>query len=453
MSIVLFLIIFATLSIGYLILGYFASKDIKTTTDYFLAGRDLGTISVTFSLIATQLGGGMLLGTSQQAYSVGWYGIMYTLGMCIGFLILGCGLASKLQKMQVATTAEIFKVKYKSNTLKLVASLLSIATLFGIVIAQIIASKTLLVGMGINQEWIFLVFWAFVIGYTMIGGLKAVVITDVFQVWFIILLFGALFLYCLFTESASFFTWSSLVAQQQTFASATITNATLFGALAMPALFSLIEQDLAQRFFAARTSKIAALSALFASGFLLLFSVIPIYFGMKANILGIFVPAGGSPLIPFLESFASNFVVVLAVCAIIAAITSTADSLLCAVSSNVAQDFDFSWTGIKNKVTLSQLITGIIGVIGIAASYVMPSDIIGILIGSYEISVCCLLVPLLFAYFRNNVKTESAYGAIICGFFGFIIFRFIKTPIPRELTSLMLSFAGYTIGTKTLFWK
>ena len=52
-------------------------------------------------------------------------------------------------------------------------------------------------------------------------------------------------------------------------------------------LAALAEQDLAQRFFAARTKKIATLSALLTGGFMILFALVPIYFGMQAKLLGL----------------------------------------------------------------------------------------------------------------------------------------------------------------------
>ena len=209
MNSALFLSIFSVLAIIYFFIGLYASKNIKNNSDYFLASRDLGLWPVTFTLIATQLGGGMLLGTAERAYSIGYWGILYTLGMSLGFLMLGLGFAAKLRSLNVATTAELFETKYHSPSLKKIASLLSITTMCGILVAQVIASKTLLAGLDIHNEYIFLIFWAFVIIYTMVGGLKAVVFTDVAQVWVIILVFGGIFLYSIFTEPSSFFTFTS----------------------------------------------------------------------------------------------------------------------------------------------------------------------------------------------------------------------------------------------------
>lgn len=447
MSITLFLIVFGILSIGYLLLGFIASKNIKTTTDYFLAGRNLGLGAVTFTLIATQLGGGMLLGTAQEAYLVGLSGILYTLGMAIGFLLLGSGLASRMQQLQISTTAELFEKRYASSTLKQIASLLSVITLCGILVGQIVAAKGLLAGLGITNEFVFIGFWLFVIAYTMLGGLQAVVITDIFQVIFIIAVFTGIFLYSIWLDPSSL---NALFASDNTnlFTTPAISESFLIGTLLMPILFSLIEQDLAQRFFAARSQRIAGGSALLAAGFLLLFSLIPIYFGMQAKLLNLPVAPGASPLMPVIEYFTNEFMVILALCGILAAITSTADSLLCAISSNIAQDFNVSWVGIKNEITLSQTLTCIIGMSALTASYFMPSNVITILVGSYEISVCCLFVPLIIAYFKQNLNKYAAYGAVIGGLSMFILVRlYYPLGIPRELMSLGTSAVGYWIGS------
>lgn len=453
MNATLFLSIFSALGLFYFFIGLYAAKNIKTNNDYFLAGRDLGLWPVIFTLIATQLGGGMLLGTTEKAYTIGYWGILYTLGMSLGFLLLGLGFAAKLQSLNVATTAELFQTKYDSINLKKVASLLSIATMCGILIAQVVASRTLLLGLNINNEIIFLLFWAFVIIYTMVGGLKAVVVTDTAQVWVIILVFGAIFIYSLLTEPASFFSFSSLINAQHNFSRDEISTSSLIATISLPALFSLIEQDLAQRFFAARTQRIAALSAIGSSIILLALSLIPIYFGMKARLMNVPLPAGASPLIPVIEILTNEYVVIFAVCGIIAAITSTADSLLCAISSNIAQDFDFSFLGIKNQLTVSKLVTLITGIVALTASYIVPQDIIYILISSYEISVSCLLVPLLYSYFADNLNKNAAIGSIIFGLIGFIFFRLYPIMLPKEIAAIFLSFIGYHLGNQIVSKK
>lgn len=443
MDIILFFTVFTLLGILYTLIGLAASRNISTNTDYFLAGKDLGLWQLVFTLLATQIGGGMLLGTAQEAYNFGLYGFTYTIGMSLGFVLLGFGFAQKLQSLNVSTTAELFQTRYKSIILKKIASLLSIATMSGIVIGQIIGSKKLLLSLGLENELLFILFWVFTIWYTMAGGLKAVVWTDTVQIIFILVLFGGLFGYCLWMNPSSLQVLYNV--PQNVFGTVELSGATLSATLLMPLLFSLIEQDLAQRFFAARTSEIAKLGSFLSAFGLLAFSAIPIYFGMQAKITGLMIPNNASPLIPYISSFTHDFILVLAACAIIAAITSTADSLLCAIGSNLGQDFDFSYLPL-NPVQRSRVITMLIGISTLSASYFVSPNIIGILISSYELSVSCLFIPLIFCYFSNNVRKNAAFGGVIGGFIGFIGFRIIPIIIPKELATLILSLIGYLLG-------
>lgn len=440
----LFLVAFCTLAVFYLAIGLYASKDVSNTTDYFLAGRSLGIPSVMFTLIATQLGGGLLLGTAQEAYNVGLYGIMYTLGMGIGFLILGFGLASRLQSLGVNTTAELFETKYGSTTLKKIASLLSIITLSGILIAQIVGSKSFLLSIGFDNQIVFLCFWSFTIFYTMMGGLKAVILTDIAQVALIIFIFSSLFLYSIFTNPTSL----PQVLNSNFSTDPNVFNTrTLISTLIMPILFSLIEQDLAQRFFASRSAFVARISALGAGILLLLFSFIPIYFGMYARISSISIPFGANPLMPIIGFIGGGTMFILSACAIIAAINSTADSLLCAIASNLAQDFSLL-RSIRSSLKRSQLITLLIGILAIIASYCVPGTIISILIHSYELSVYTLFIPLIACYFLPRVRYNAALYSVITSSLLLVLFFFWQPPIHEALLIFSCSAAAYWYGNK-----
>lgn len=446
MNITLFLSIFSLLGVVYFILGLRASKRVTTDTDYYVAGRSLGIWQITCNLIATQLGGGMLLGTAAIAYTSGYYGIMYTLGMCIGLFLLAAGIASRLQQFKVTTTAQLFETQYNSSALKQIASLLSIITFFGILIAQVVGFKSLLAGVGLTTPWIVAIFWLSVVAYTMLGGLRAITINDMVQLGIITTVFGGIFIYALSQDPTSLFSCTSIVERQKLFSSTESPQA-LFATVLMPALFSLFQQDLAQRFFASRSKAVATMSALNAGIFLLIFSLIPIYFGMQAKILNLPVAPGANPLIAMLGSYTNDLIFSLVLCAIVAAIISTADALINAISANITQDFKIAdRCAIKNRLGLSKIVTGIIGVSALIASYFVPQNIIGLIIDSYEISVSCLLVPLLFCYFRPQVKKEAAWGAIIAGFTGFILFRIYPLAVPKEILTLVLSLAGYWVG-------
>jgi len=442
---ILFLSIFIALGIGYLILGVLVSRGIKTKEDYFLAGRKLGLFPLTFTLIATQIGGGMMLGTAAQSYNIGYFGIFYTLGICLGFLFLGLGLAAKLRSYNVETTAQLFEVKYKSIFLRKVASVLSVLTLFGILGAQVIALRSVLLALGLENEIVFLCFWLFIIAYTVIGGLRAVAFTDTFQIIFLLIVFIILFISNLLGEPSSFFGIKSFLLRQKFFSREGLNFLILFPVIFNPMMFSFIEQDLAQRFFSAKTKKSAGISAIIASIALLIFSFVPVYFGMKAKLNNIVLFVGANPLVAIVSKLSSSLFLSLVVCALAAALTSTAASLLCAISSNICQDFDFSSFGVKNKLKFSKIVTFIVGILAVFVAY-FSDDIISILIQSYELSISCLFVPIFLCYFKKSLTKTSAGLSIILGFLGFILFRIYPISFPKELAALFLSFGGYVIG-------
>ncbi len=439
----LFSILFGLATL-YLSIGIWASQKVKTLKSYFLADRNLGVFTLTLTLVATQLGSGMLLGTSQKAYQIGFYGIFYTVGMSIGFIILGCGLASKMRSLNIATTAEIFETHYGSVTLKHFASILSIITLWGILIAQITASKMLFLSLGLDDPYVLGCFWLFLIFYTMLGGLGSVVIIDAIQVILIITVFTFLCFKSLPMSAKKMSDPKLLTKIQNYYFSKKIQLTDLLPTLFMPTLFSLIEQDLAQRFFAAKTRLTATISAFFASAMLISFSCVPLFFGILAKIKKVSIPAGAEPLIPIIAKVASKSLFILAICGIIAAITSTADSLLSAISSNIVQDFETLLPMEHQKLRVSRLICFSTGVLALIASYFITGDIIFILVNSYRVSVICLFIPTIIAYFISNLSAKAAWSSIVCGLIGFVAtILYIKNPILKDIVPLTCSLFGY----------
>ncbi|MBD3231234.1 hypothetical protein GF322_01075 [Candidatus Dependentiae bacterium] len=441
MDISLFMTIFLGMGIFYLILGLWVSRGIKTTQDFFLAGKNLGLFYLTFTLVATQIGGGTLLGTSAESYKIGYFGIFYSLGITLGFLFLGLGIASKLRSFNISTTAQLFELKYGSVFLKKIASILSVLTMFGLLGGQVIGVRGLLLGLGFYNEIIFVSFWFFIIIYTVIGGLKAVTVTDTYQVIFIVFLFAGLFIFSIYSNPQSLIN----INKVSLFSYRGLNFNDLFPVIFNPMMFSFIEQDLAQRFLAAKTKKLAALSALLSSIFIISFSFIPVYFGMLAKISSLNILPGASPLVAIVSNLANDFFLILIVCGIAAALISTADSLLCAISSNICQDFDLTYFGYKNKLKISQIITLLVGFLALFVAY-FSDDIISMLIQSYELSISCLFVPIIFCYFKNKLSKKAAFISIISGGCSFILFRIFPVAFPKELASLLLSFGGYFLG-------
>lgn len=439
MNITLFIILLFCLQFFYWLVGQRSSKNVKGTEDYFLAGKTVRFFPLMMTFLATQVGGGLVLGAADEAYAFGWPVLLYPLGASLGLILLGCGVGRKLASFNVSTVAELFEVVYGSVTLKKMASVLSILTLFMILVAQIIASNKFLVSLGFTNFPLFILFWAIVILYTAQGGLKAVISTDIVQAAFFSIVFLACFMIAYFIEpSVSLISMPSM----QSFDN---VSSKLCGWLLMPLLFMVIEQDMGQRCFAGSSPKVVSQATLWSGIFTMIVCVVPVFFGILGKVSGVEVPQGGSVLMATIIQMLDPWMSALVGCAILAAIISTATSLINAISSNVSSDFELSWF---RKVEPLKLVKGITCGISLGAIFFAFyfDNIVDLLIQSYELSVSCLFVPVFIALFKKQGNYASALNAIVFGAIGFILFRIYPIAIPKEIASLVLSFIGFGLG-------
>ena len=417
------------------------AKRMTTQKDYFLAGKGIRFFPLLMTLIATQIGGGLVLGSAEEAYQYGWSVILYPIGASLGLLLLASGIGRRLAQFPVSTVAQIFEVAYGSPRLKRLASALSIISLFLILIAQVTASKKFMFTLGVGQEWIFLGFWSIVIVYTVLGGLHAVVATDVVQAAFFVIIFILCFLFATQTQQLSFSNviQTGLIGKEFEF-----DSGKLLGWLLMPLLFMVIEQDMAQRCFAAKSGRIVSLASGCAALCIIFVCMIPVYFGVLGKTLGISVETGSSVLMTVIQETTNPIFTALIGSAILAAIISTADSLINAITSNMAQDFLIFNVGEK-ELKKSQIMTACIALLAVGGSYYF-NNVVNLLIQSYELSVVALFVPIFVAIFRSTGSSASAACAIGMGVFGFGLFRLVPVGIPKEMAALLLSALGFLAG-------
>ncbi|NGX54995.1 MAG: Osmoregulated proline transporter OpuE [Chlamydiae bacterium] len=418
MNVPLFIFLLSSLGVAFIWLGKKASGQVKSQEDYFLSGRSLGLFPLAMTLLATQLGGGVLMGGAEEAYRSGWVVICYPLGAVLGLLLLGLGFGAKLRRLNVTTIAEIFEKIYGSKRLRKVASILSIVSLFMILVGQGIASRKFFAALGFDGGILFSSFWLILVIYTVLGGLKAVVNTDILQACFILGAFALAFFSTLFGATPDPTTFV---------ASAPQTSVPWLMWLLMPLLYMLIEQDMGQRCFAAKKPKLVSLGSCIAAAILLVACFCPIYFGTMAAKMGIEIPAGSSVLVTAVKALTSPTISTVLICAIMMAIISTADSLLCSISSNLSCDFSFSRK--KSSVLASQAITFCVGMSALALTFFFDS-VVGMLMFSYELAVSVLFIPITMAVLWKNPKKSAAIVSMVIGGISFFFFpAWITVPL------------------------
>ncbi len=428
MNLPLFIVLIALLGTLSFWLGRKAAAESKSTGDFFLMGRKLGLFGLTLTMLATQMGGGALLGACEEAYARGWNVLFYPLGMVLGMVVLGLGYGAKMRRLNLTTVPEIFEKIYQSIGLRKIASLLSIISLYLILVGQGIAARKFFISLGLNGDALFVLFWCVLVAYTVMGGLGAVVKTDILQACFI---FIALFI----AVSAAF-----PISQPAQIAPISSANGSTpwFTWMLMPLLFMLIEQDMGQRCFAAKNPRTVSIAALSGAGILFVVSFVPILFGTTAAALNLTIPSGSSVLISSVQALTNPTVATFVICAVLLAISTTADSLLCSVSSNIACDFP----ALGTSVFTSRAVTLCVGISTLVLAY-MLNNVITILMFSYELAVSVLFVPVTMAVWMNRPQKRSAALSMTLGAASFLAVRIWEVPFPKELVSLILSFTGF----------
>ncbi len=443
MSLPFFLSTLFLLQLFYWMVARFGSRKVETKKDYFLAGKKVPFFPLMMTFFATQVGGGIILGAAEEAYYSGWAVLFYPLGAAIGLILLGSGIGKRLVRFNVSTVAEIFELVYASSFLKKLASLLSIASLFMILVSQIIASNKFLSSLGVHHPLLLIVFWTFVILYTVRGGLNAVIATDIAQACF----FSLVFLFCF---GFIFFSCSSVATSFSSEAFSSVLSSKIWAWFLMPSLFMLIEQDMGQRCFSGVSSKVVSRAAFWAGIATLIICIIPVFLGILANSLGVIPVTGESILMAIIQKLTNPYIAALAGCAILAAIISTATSLINAISSNITNDFHFQVLSRKEALVSARIITAFVSIGALFCSFFL-TNIVSLLIQSYELSVSVLFAPILFALFKPKGNLLSACLSMGLGVFGFFFFRIYPISFPPEIFTLFLSLSGFLVGEMLSF--
>lgn len=424
-------IIVLVISIG---ASLFASTKEK---DFFLAGRTIRWPLLLGTFVGTQVGGGFILGNTDASWSLGLTGSMYGIGLALGMLCLGLGYAARLRTIGVGTLPELLEKKYGSPMLKKAAALLSVISLAGILMCQAIGLKKFLCSMGFVGDWTYLISWGAVVFYTTMGGLLAVVWTDLIQAVIMIGMLAITFFCTLLPQ------WPTISTQMSSMGCALDGN--VLASLVIPFCFIFVGQDMAQRCFAAYTPRDATKGCIYTAVVLMVLSLIPMLCGILGRAMGL-SPENGAVFIQVMNRVANPFVFVMAASAVLLAIISTASAILLALSSNVAQDLMLSDRS-------GRLVTLVLGVGALLGPY-LGSDIITWMVGSYEVSVGALFIPLLWAVFTKKevLPKEAAIGAGLFGSAGILISKTIPACWSIAIP-FVLALVGWAVGTTVVRLK
>jgi solute:Na+ symporter, SSS family len=447
------LIIFLVYILSMLGIGvwfHFRNKDIE---DYYVGGRTIGSWHIGFSVVATDVGGGFSIGLGGLGFSIGISGswMLFTglLGAWLSAIFLIPKIKMLSDKKNLYTFPQIFESFYDGRV-AIVAGIISAVGYLGFTSSQLLAGAKLASATfeHLNFQYALLLMGVVAVGYTVMGGLKAVIYTDTLQ-W-IVLLTGLIFI----GIPIAYYKTGGMHALVNTVSPKmlSLTNiswVTMINWMVTILPIWFVGMTLYQRIYASRSVKEAKrawyIAGLFEwpvmafMGVLLgLFARVAFQNGMFHDTAYLSVndmdPEMGLPLM--LRNILPAGLMGLLLSSYFSAILSTADSCLIAASGNILTDIIEKIIPGKltdKKVLLfSKILTLVIGIIAIGIALKMKG-VLQLMLYSYAIMVSGLLIPVLALLILKKPNTMAALTSMIAGGTTTILLSFVENQLPFGL--------------------
>ncbi|KAF1685846.1 sodium:solute symporter [Pseudoxanthomonas broegbernensis] len=368
---------------------YFQGQN-ASTSDFFVGGRSIPFWAAGISLYATNTSSISYIAIPAKAFETNWQYLTNNLMAVLGLVFVAIWIVPLLRRLDLMSVFTYLETRFHP-AIRMLASLLCIVMQIGSRLSVILFLPSLAIATitGLDVVWSILLMGVFTIVYTTIGGMRAVVWTDVVQV--IVMFGGAAFAigYMLMhmDGGASGFVAEAL-AQDKTKIfdfSFDLTKATVWGFIFL-VLFDVVltfpkDQVLMQRVLATRNSRDAGRSVwMFAA------IMIPggfVFYGIGAALWGYYRshPERLDPSLPidatfplFIAAELPAGVTGLIIAGIFAAAMSTMSSIINSVSTLISVDFYeriAARPSQETSVRIAEWSGVLVGAAGIAIALVM----------------------------------------------------------------------------------
>lgn len=408
---------------GLFIFGLIVSKTIKDPDDWVVANQSLGVIPLSGTYFATIISATSIVSYMGYYYFQGWAGMWNFAGTLVTSFVASLWVAKKLRSFGMTTVPEYIELRFgKSHSL--VASIVILIGAATLMAAQVKASVVIIQAM---VDWssftasivVLIVFVAF----TALGGMKAVAWTDTICAYVII--FGIWTMAIKYLGIVGGFNgmMSGIHAINPEFISAFTTKITPVTALGWTVTWGICNFGAPQfvgRFLSATSPESAAKSQAVTAVMLGIFYLPLVIVGLSGMLV---LPGLEKQDLVFTALVTQTLNPVLGgimFAAVIAAIISTADSLLLLASTTWTRDI---WKNfIKPKMTskeellMARISTVFIGIVGVLLTYVMNDVIQFIQARAVTLMGSAMAMLVLIGAFNKKITSAGALWSMIVGF-------------------------------------
>ncbi|XP_039282301.1 putative sodium-dependent multivitamin transporter [Nilaparvata lugens] len=162
----------------------------KTAEEYLLGGKEQKIVPVALSLMTSMMSSIALLGLSSEVYLHGIQFVVINIGYVIAAPIVAYFFLPVYFKLQATSIFEYLEKRFGLKTRFMASLIYFMQTVLYMGVVLYAPALTLEAITGLSADWAILATGLICTFYSTIGGIKAVIVTDVFQM---ILMFMALF--------------------------------------------------------------------------------------------------------------------------------------------------------------------------------------------------------------------------------------------------------------------
>ncbi len=424
------------ISLMFVFLGLYNSRNYQGLNNYLTANRNIGLFSLTTSLTASALGAWILFGPASAAT---WGGIGAIIGYSLGtafpmFFLIYLGKKIRKDFPKGSSLIEFMRKKFGKSLFKLIL-LMTIFYMFIFLCAEVTAVAVLINYISGTELWITaLIVLISTLAYILYGGLRASIFTDNIQmVVILVLLLISLAYISSFTGSEFSFDFIKEKNPQllsSSYVPSYTAGLTFFIAVAATNLF---HQGNWQRVYAAKNFETLRKSLIIS-----FFIIIPIVFYMGfSGMVAFSIDPTTRPDLGFFTLLLKDQTELLSVVVIILGLAltiSTVDTLVNAISSLIVVDGKATFNLDKkiNYLNLSKYVILFLSFI----SFIVASkgfDILYLFLLA-DLFCCAFVLTVFYSFYNKNIKEKNAYISIIIGLIG----GFLMFPAPDFSKSLLV---------------
>ncbi len=449
-------IIFSGVAIYILIMaavGVYASRRTHSATEFVLAGRKLSLGLCTTTIIATWLGGGMIIGGSGAAYEDGLLGVIADpFGATLCLLLVGLFFVRIFRRLKFFSFIEFVEQRFGRLATLVTSAAALLSSIFwvaGMLVAFGLIFESLT---GIPLEVGIVGGAIVVIAYTSIGGMLAVALTDFVQI--VIIAIGMVLLFVVVLIDAG--GWSTVSAQIPADAWRMLpldnTGERWLNYLRAWFIFGLADiasQSLLQRAMAAKSERVAQYSFYLAGVGYLAFAMIPVTLGIIASVT---MPGLADPesILPTLAiEHLHPVAVAIFVGALLAAIMSSCDSSLLAAATVISTNLlPFVKKKPSDRLSLAVARWAIPAAGAVAVMGALNARVVfDTMIDANMLMLAAVIVPFIMGIWWRKANRAGALAAMAAGIAAWLMTSLYYPQLPGDLIGLGASLAAMLIVT------